>query len=115
MILKVTNSQEEFGINTYKLSLFDFSQKEYHPFIATQEWDRVEIDLNEDTPKGIIRQLTQNIRVVPIFDKENITVKVMQLLCELLPDYSANLRSLYLKNKEGFNDFINEICISNGW
>lgn len=115
MILKVTDSQLEFGINVYKLSLFNFGQKEYHPFIATQKWDRVEIDLTDDTPRGYIKQLIQNTVVVPKFDIDNVTPRVMQLLCEVTPDNAAKLRATYLKDKIAFKELVNELSKQYGW
>ncbi|MCI9050730.1 MAG: hypothetical protein HFI05_02210 [Lachnospiraceae bacterium] len=115
MILKITDSNEDYSMNIYKLSLFEFGQKEYHPFIATQKWDIVEIDLNENTPRGIIRQLVKNVIVRPIFDKTNITVRVMQLLCEIVPDSAGELRASFLKDKTKFYVIVKELSERYGW
>lgn len=109
MILKVTDNNVDYGMNIYKMSLFDFGQKEYHPFIATQEWEKIEIDLNENTPRGIIRQLIKNMTVIPIFDKSNISVRVMQLLCEIVPDSAGELRASFLKDKPKFYKLVKDL------
>lgn len=110
MDLRITNSSKDYGMQAYKISLYDFGCKEYHPFIITNKWDRIFIDLCDETPKGIIRQLLQLSVVKPIFDRSNITAKVMQLLCECFPDEAPKLRAAYIKDKEAFNNLINEIC-----
>ena len=81
MDLRITNSSKDYGMQVYKISLYDFGCKEYHPFIITNKWDRIFIDLCDETPKGIIRQLLQLSVVKPIFDRSNISAKVMQPFC----------------------------------
>ena len=115
MILKITDNPKELGINVYTLSLFDFGQKAYHPFIATQSWDRVEIDLTDDTPRGYIKQLIRNTVVIPKFDKDNVTPKVMQLLCEVVPDSAPKLRATYMRDKKSFYNLVGELSAQYGW
>lgn len=109
MVLRITDSEEDFGITSYKVSLAAFAMKEYHPMIATTQWDRVYIDCNEKTPRGIIKQLIDTTKVIPVFDKSNVTPRVLQLLCEVAPDQTAALKSAYMKGAEAFNAVISDL------
>ena len=116
MVLRITNNDKEYDNRFYyKLSLFDFSQKEYHPFIATQTWDRVDIDLCDETPGGIIGQLVSNTRVVPIFDVVNVSPKVLSILCEIVPRDRAKLRALYKSDREAFYKLLQDLVSQYRW
>lgn len=109
MDLIVTDDDIDYGANTYKLTLSEFAQREYHPYIASNTWQQIIIDLNENTPKGIIRQVVPIINVIPRFDKDNITVRVMQLLCEIYPDYSSKIRGYFMTDKKALRDLLDSI------
>lgn len=109
MILRITDSKEDFGITTYVISLENFGRKEYHPLLASRIWDCVYIDLNEDTPRGIIKQLVKRTKIIPIFDINNVTPRVMQVLCEICPDYTGQIRVAYSNNKEELTKLLMQI------
>ena len=44
MVLRVTDSNEDFGIGTIVVSLEHFGMKEYHPLIASKQWTCVYLD-----------------------------------------------------------------------
>lgn len=109
MDIRVTDNNIDYGIGTYKISLEDFGCKELHPFIITNKWDKVYIDLNDNTPRGIIRQLVPLASIRPVFDKNNITSRVMQLLCEIYPDEASKLRAFYIKDKKAFRELVEKL------
>lgn len=116
MKLEITandTKQEKLGV--YVLNLKEFKMKEYHPFLATQRWERVDIDLTDETPRGLIRQLIKSNQIVPHFDKENITRNIMYLLCEIAVDDTAKLRSYYSKDKQLFKKALEEIIVKYNW
>ena len=115
MILKITNSEEIYGLDVYKISLKNFGLKQFHPYIASQHWDLVEVDLCEETPRGYLKQLLPTTRIVPIFNKDDVTVRVMQLLCEIAPDFAAKLRVSYIKDKTEFNKLLDEVAEFYKW
>lgn len=109
MVLRITNSEEDFGITVHKISLANFAQKEYHPMLAVTKWDKVYIDLCEETPRGIIKQLLRKCQIIPVFDRENVTPRVLQLLCEIIPDESAKLRQSFMKGQDIFKACLDEM------
>lgn len=116
MRLKITEKKENLEEpDVYLLTFQEFRMKEYQPFLATQSWERVDIDLTEETPRGLIRQLVKSNCIIPHFDKENITRNVMFLLCEIAVDDAARLRSLYSKDKKLFKEAVEEISIKYHW
>lgn len=107
MQLVVSNDDKEYGIEVYKISLSEFKSKEYHPFIATQEWESITIEVSDDTPRGVIRQLIPLAKInVILKDIDNITPIMMQVLCEIYPGYSAKLRSSYASKKLEFKQLV---------
>ena len=106
MILRITDSKEDFGDDTYVVSFNNFVSKEFHPMIACTEWSKIYIDCTDNTPRGIIRQLANRRVVIPIYDRENITPKVLQLLCEVAPDHVVKLRSSYMEGKEALAEVL---------
>ena len=102
MILRITDSAEDFGLNVYKVSVENFANKLYHPMIATTKWEVVYIDVVDNLPRGFILELIKKARVLPVFDKNNVSLKMLQILCEILPDESARMKSTYMQNKEEF-------------
>lgn len=104
---------EELGV--YVLTMQQFAMKEYHPFLATQEWDEVQIDFTENTPLGVIRQLIRTSKVIPRIDLEHITLRTMKLLCEICVDESAKLRHLYNTNADAFKEYVKELGALRKW
>lgn len=104
MILRVTNSDVDYGSETYKISLMDFGCKEYHPFIASNKWEKVYIDITEDTPKGIIRQVIPMLPICPVLDTDNISKRMLFLLCEVFNDEAYELVSLYTTDFSKFKE-----------
>lgn len=92
MILKITNSDSNFGINVFVMTINDFKMKEHHPFIAASKWERIEVDLCEELPGGILNQIVSNVEIVPVFDMKNITPKIIALLSEICVNDRARIR-----------------------
>lgn len=105
MVLRITNSTEDLGISVCKVSLTNFTDKTYHPMLATTKWDRVYIDICDETPRGIIMQLVPRARVIPVILGE-VTPKMLQVLCEILPDEASKLRYTYMKDKSEFRHLL---------
>lgn len=115
MKLKVTDNSGVACKDVYYMSLSDFGSRACHPFIATTDWSVIEVDLTEETPVGIIRQVMQNKVVIPIFDEGNITMRVVQLLCEIVPDSAGTLRVLSLRDRSGLCSYVSELKEAYGW
>ena len=78
MNIAITNRAEDYGMDTYIVSLENFKKKEYHPFIASSKWDDCYIDICEETPRGIIRQvLSLGSIKARVLDRDNMSFKIM--------------------------------------
>lgn len=105
MELIISDNPELTTTDSYRLTQEQFSTKAYHPFIATREWDAITVELSENTPRGIIRELLPlgaiRVRVTDSM-MEDMPILLLQLLCEVFPDNVGELRMLYMKDKEVF-------------
>lgn len=118
MKLRIVENKDIFSDcqpGTYILSFDQFGNKAYHPYLATQKWDEAIIEVNDKTPRGIIRQLVHSVKVIPVYDKEKITPRIMTVLCEICVDDAVRLRQLYVTDKEAFAQFLNELKERYGW
>jgi len=103
MHLIITNSENDVSIDTYRISLDDFGNKEFHPYIATRKWESISVEVSDKTPTNIIRQILPLGVVKPIIaDVNNISAKQMNILREIFPDSSAALYRKFVSNKEEF-------------
>lgn len=110
MHLFITDSEEEVSIDTYKISLDNFANKEFHPYIASRSWETIRIEVSDNTPTNIIRQLLPLGTVKPVLeDRENISVKQMGILREIFPDSSAALYRNFISNKAEFYKLVNSL------
>lgn len=113
MDLRITDEVTGIDPNVYVISNFDFTQKEYHPFIATTRWDNVLVDIDSKaTPAGIIGQLVGSAIITPTINKEDVTPKVLKILGEIYPDSRARLRQAYVKGKEEFLSLIKQLGVN---
>lgn len=115
MNLIITEKERDSTLGEYALTFKQFADKSYHPFLAANKWDTMQVELNDNTPLGLIRQVSTVKKIVPIFDKENITPKVLSLLCEILPECAGTLRRSYSMDREDFQKQLNEISSMRGW
>ncbi len=99
MVLWITDRDIPDSITNYKIDFRSFASKEYHPFIATTKWEAVNIDITDNTPRGIIKQLVSLAVINPIYDVDNLTMKKVQLLCEIYPDEAAKILYYYKKGE----------------
>lgn len=113
MILKISTDKEE-GLNCQCLSPLQFADKAFHPYIATTQFDKVLIELSSDIPQGYISQLlTHGNKVIPIIREVNINS--VQLLCEILPDYAAELRYTYMRKRPEFDALLEKLSKDYNW
>ena len=113
MVLKIMTNKEE-GLNSICLSPSEFADKSYHPFIATTEFDKVVIELSSDIPTGYISQFVSKAnKVIPyITEKNSATV---QQLCEIIPDKSAEIRFTYMRNRNKFQELLDNLSATYNW
>ena len=110
MVLYITNKDIKDSMDRYVISLENFAKKEYHPFIAANKWSEIIVTVCEDTPKGILRQILPTGRIkVDLVEEDLSSIKVMSILSEVFPDESANLKRLFLKDKDNYYKLVKEL------
>lgn len=110
MDIVIANNDTEYGIDVYKISLEQFADKAYHPFIATQKWDNITVEISDETPRGIIRQLLPLGRIkVVIKDVKTLSGTQARLLGEVFPDESARIMKLFMSNKDELCKLVEEL------
>ena len=109
MVLRITNNVQDYDDTTHCITLSQFGQKSYHPYIASKVWDKVYIDCTDETPRGFIKQLLKRSKVIPVFDVKNLTQRSIQILCEIVPDQSAALRIAFTKRDGSLEKLLEEL------
>lgn len=116
MNLYITDS-EEFNDrkDMYIISPVNFGTPAYHPYLATNKWEVVYVDITDAVPRGYFKQLIKaGSIVVPVFNGP-VTMKTVLLLCEIFPDDMAKLRVAFTKGKEEFDKVLNIMKEKYGW
>lgn len=111
MVLRITDSPEDFGFTDFKISLSEFGDKMFHPMIATTKWEKVYIDVNARTPRGFIYQLVRRgTKIVPnLTEGDSISMKALSVLFEIFPDNVASLQANYLKGAACLREYVNSL------
>lgn len=113
MVLRIVSSGE-CGLHEMCLTPKEFSDKAYHPFIATTEFDKVIVELSSDIPAGYLSQLvTSKNKVIPIINELNQAT--VYRLCEILPDKAAKIRYTYMRDRSNLEALINELAETYNW
>ncbi len=116
MDLYVVESATGVGeLGDYVMTTEQFAMKEYHPFLATQKWDRAFIEINNKLPMGLLSQLINAYRIVPILKSLDIDLRTMKLLCEILPEKAVEMRSLFYGNRDEYKRYITVLSQREGW
>lgn len=113
MVLKITDSSKTYGLNICVMTLEEFSRKESHLYIATENWERIEVDICEKTPAGYLNQMSVKCPIVPVVLE--INPKVLMRLCEMYPNDRAYLRSHYNKGLEAFETYLKNMDERYSW
>ena len=110
MRLVIADNFESDNLSDYIISLDDFADKAFHPFIASQHWDEILVQVCDTTPCGIIRQLLPIASISVIIDDwSQVSQHQLQILREVFPDYSSKLKLLYIQSKEELRKLVESI------
>lgn len=110
MRLIIRDNYESEVLSDYVLSLGDFGDKAFHPYIAAQKWDLIVIQVSDKTPRGIIRQLLPIACISAYVENwSSISPHQIQILCEIFPDYAGRIKTTYATNKAGIQQLIMSI------
>lgn len=104
------NNYESDSLDDYVISLEDFGDKAFHPYIASHKWELVVLQVNDKTPKGIIKQLLPVAGVsVDVEDWNSLSVHQIQVLCEVFPDYAFRIKAAYGNGSDAVRQLIEAI------
>lgn len=111
MILNITRDyKKEFVEDTCNLATSFLKVKSTHFFIASNRWDRIYIELEDDIPEGYLgcfNMVSDNIKVkLP----DNPTQKTMLELVELYPEKAGKIRKAYLSG-QNYSEVLSE-CLA---
>lgn len=110
MNLLISDSIEPRSLDEYRISLEDFGDKTFHPFIATNNWDLITLEVCDKTPKGFIQQLLPLAGIAVILTQDEITVHQVQVLSEVFPDSSAIIKKTYIsKDFDKLRELVNNL------
>jgi hypothetical protein len=109
------SSQEETPMGGYRLTYDDLIDPAFHPFLASTKWDYAVVEVDDDVPKNILRQIIINVPFKARIIGDSISMKKMQTLCEICPDEVARLRAEFTKGKEALNKLVGELKERYDW
>ena len=112
MILRITDEMTGVEPNIYVISNYNFAQYEFHPFIAANKWEQVQIDISNDTPVGIISQLVGTAMIIPTVKDVEFTPHAMKVLCEIFPDNRARIRATYMKDLKSCKELVKTLGVN---
>lgn len=98
MILRVDDTESTVDNDTYTLKPVLLQDKAVHLFIASNEWDLLDIKLTEDIPEDILKYVVTRCKAVKV-RVDASTKHCMHLLCELYPDSAGKIRKNYMLGK----------------
>lgn len=109
MILLISDEELAPTLDTYKLTSQQFLCKEYHPFISTKKWEQIVIDLSHTKiPNGFISQLIPYRTITPKVNFEDLpgNAKLMNKICECLPNHNGEIREAFKKDESEYVKYI---------
>lgn len=105
---------DDVSFDTIRMSITEFNDVRYHPFIVSHSFDEIVIDLSEKVKVGHVRPLLAISKVIPKVVGE-ITTHTVSILCELYPDRSAQLRYTFMRDKEELGRIVERMKTEYGW
>lgn len=116
MKLLITEEERSSTDNTYCLTFAQIEDHAYHPFIATQDWECVEVEITEKTPTMVIAQLANQCTIKPILYVETLDKPfVLKGLQVVASDHTAELRKLFQSNLEQYLCYVQSLADTHDW
>ena len=114
MILRVTDKADtDISLETIVMTVDEFSDIANHPFIATNNFDALVLDLDKRIPFGFCKAIVGKVRIIPKFTEVN--TDTIRLLSECFPDYAALLRTSFMRDKEKLTFVLTEMRTKYLW
>lgn len=107
MRLFITDKPEDGRLDCQFISIDNFTDLCYHPYIKSMKWESVIVDLDDRIPRSYIKQIVgTKTKVVPRVLRGSITPKGLLLLAEIYPD---NMAEIYSWTKLPFNEMVAKV------
>ena len=115
MILRITDSIENNeSLNVMKMPISEFCDIHSQPWIATQNFEFIVIDLDKRITSGFINAMASKLLVVPKIIGPN-DKDVIRLLIEIYPNEAAKLRYTFIRNRNEIDEVIKELATKYEW
>lgn len=98
MVLNITAEyNKSFVENVCSLATHMLSIPSTHLFIASNTWEEIDVDVNDEIPEGCLHCLSLACDNIKVRLPENVTDKTVRLLAEALPDKAGVIRRAYMQ------------------
>lgn len=116
MRLFITDKPDDGRLDCQYISIDNFNDLCYHPYIQSIKWESVIVDLDDRIKRSYIKQIIgRNTKVVPRVLRGSVTPKGLLLLAEIYPD---DMAEIYSWSKLPFNEMVekvNELAEKKHW
>ena len=94
----ILNSLPNVKLIDYKT----FNTLEIHPFIATNNWEKINIVVNKGIMSGYIKQVLTKCNIISAIIPKDLVFdyEIVLRLIEIYPNISYELRSAYMKRQD---------------
>lgn len=107
MYCTITECMKNPVIGEYNCTLSQLRMKEFLPFLVTSDWEYVEIELSNKTPRGYLGALSTRFKIKPLLPKyEDIGLIHIKLLGELYPVDYPLLNEYYRIDKDKLVEYL---------
>lgn len=89
-------TDKEFHEGAYYIGTYYLKMKSTHFFIASNKWESIYLELEDEIPEGYLRSLHLVCSDIKVNLPEVLTDKTFQLLAELYPTHSGAIRKARL-------------------
>lgn len=99
MILNIKKTYDPtYTEDQYNLSCAMLNIKSTHLFIASNPWDTINVDVDDEINEGCLRCLPMACSTIRVALPVEITQHTMQLLTELFPDKAGTIRKTFMQS-----------------
>lgn len=100
LVIREEEQQKPISGNEYFLTIEALKHKGTHLFIASNKWDELHITLSEDIPLGVLKYVRMVVDKVFVIINCEQTEHIMELMCELYPEYTGKLHKAFMLHKD---------------
>lgn len=108
MKLVISDKEVELTLGEVSMSISEFCSILNHPYIVSQDFDCIVVDLDSSIPSGYLSAMIGRTKVIPRINGD-ITTDIVRLVAELYPEHAAELRFAFIRNKEKLPEIINKL------